>query len=376
VFSHDGLTLWGSPKEHPLRTLLPLISLVLILAPSGAASPGISGAFETAHSVDLDTGDTSIDAQLTTSLSWPAWLVEFESEIDEGTWDLQSILAQAGQSPWSLRSTLRMEPDAMRLRDWKTELAYERESRALEIEHKLTRTRSWLTLELEKESLGTEIGARLRFRSSSCEPLCFYDLRFDVARTMCTSVEASARIEFDHEGLDELLVVLDGLTLRNLPWLKLEMEMERSVHGAVLEIDPTIDVGPQICFLLEMEAGAAGGGLTSIRIPECSLDCAFGAWDLEATALWDPDDWIDDIYCARLELEGEWDQSDRDLEARFVLHWRSAMAGSIHLSQVTALAAAELTPRLSGSLSLVVDLDDPTASRLELGLEGEWPPQT
>ena len=326
--------------------------------------------------IDLDTGLLLADGELVSALSWSEWQMEACSEIDDSVWDLQSLSVIAERDPWELESTLRVDTDTLRFRDWKTEIVYDRGIWEAELELKLTRTQSWLVFDAEREGDTVELNTRLRLRSSSsCKAWDFYDARLRIDGSLCESLEASAEIEFDCSGFAQQSLTLEELTVPGLPWLQIELEFERSPERTTIGIDPTVELGEELCLETEMEIKAQGDLLTSLRILECSMACDLGAWELDAIVLWDPDDWIDDRFCTRLSLEGEWESMEcRALELSIDLYGRGELTHAVHLAQVTLEAEAELTDHVSGTMGLVLDLDDPAANRLLLGIDLDLSP--
>ena len=94
-------------------------------------------------------------------LTLGAWKASAEAGCDEGVWDEQTFEVLWAEEALEIESTVRFEPDKHRFKDWKTEVAWSFGAVDLELEHKLTRPRNWLALEVDWASDALEIDTRV-----------------------------------------------------------------------------------------------------------------------------------------------------------------------------------------------------------------------
>lgn len=345
---------------------------------NGGTAATLSGESETtAAYVGVDR-TLRLDAEIEIELADEDWSATATTGIEATSWDEQSFGVELGFDRFALDSTLRFEPDRHRFRDWKTEFTWENAGWDVEIESKLTRTRRWLTVDLEwtrtdhRRSGTLELGGRLRFRGVDLgNHLLFYDLRID-GETALLGVDAEFELDITPDGFDEATIDLSGLMIPRIPWLSFDLEAERTTTGRTIEIEAAVDLGEETCLWLE--GGAASGPiLQPLRLAEVTLESEIGPIELDAVARLDPDDWIDDVYPFTLGLSFETEiRPDRDAGAEFVLFWLGDADGRMTPGRAAATLELELTDRLDVFFELDVTRRPDGPRTILAGIEHAW----
>ena len=345
-----------------------MVSLLLAM-PSLAKNPSpISGAFEAAVWRDASSGVVCIEGEMAAELALGYWVASAETTLGEGIWDGLSFEITRVCEPFEVGSRVRFEPHKNRFRDWRTGIAWEGDALAIEIEHKLTRTRRWFTLEVDWASALLEINARARLRSKPCERLTFYDARIQ-AEFPLWAIDTAIEIDISEDGFDAATLELDDLIIAPLPWLSLDLDIERALGGKTLRIEPTVTLGEMAWIEFEIETHESIG---TLRLTELAFDFTLAAIDFEAIVLADPDDWIDDQYAASLTLKAEADlPQERHLEAEIILFWKGASPEG-GIARATLLARFEPLEWISAWLQMDIRSGSGNLYSIALGTKFSW----
>ena len=367
-----------------------LLGLVLLLAilscswcsfGSASSAASISGSFEATFSINPEPLETQLDAETELSLARAPWEAGLKFEIEEDRWDLLTLGASWHAGPWAIESTLRLEPDDSHFKDWKTEAVFGLDPWTVEWEHKLTRTRNWLHIDVEWMQPDCELGGRIRFRSSPCQPLAFYDAEVSIEldswptwnRWAGCQAETALEIAFDDEGFDQLTIEIEGLALEKLPWLVMDLEIERATDDVKIEISPEAQLGEAACLELEAVAEVSGLAIGTLTVGEARLEAEIRTIDIQADVIWDPDEWIDDTYSARFEAEKTiTDGCGHDLDTTLTLLWEGPPGTSFALTRMEMEIVAEIEDGLEVGLIFEIPLDASSPSGISLSFEYDW----
>jgi hypothetical protein len=319
---------------------------------------------------ETDSLATALDATFHAEWTIEPWTVEVETEIESGAWNEQTAEIAWNDQRVSAASILRYEPAEHRFKDWRTELSWDADILEADLEYRLTRSRRWLIGEVAAQIASTDVEARLRLRSSPCSPLTFYDARLIAEYPICAT-EMTATIEIDADGFDELSVELESLPLGLAEGFTADIEIVRSLDDVEIRIDPAIDLSESLCFSLTATIGE-GPLLTPVRITEVRVDGEISDVDVVARLILEPDDWIDDLYAAVVELSAENEiGGGRELEIETVAYWRVPGAGGLRFARLEATAGIHVTDRLTIESSVDLDLDT-LSHELRLAFTVDW----
>jgi len=349
-----------------------LIVPVLLVAPTLAAEPArLSGASEVVIRYDTLSRVVYLEAEMAAELALGDWEASLKTTLDEDIWDGLAFEITRDCESLEIGSRVRFEPHKDRFRDWRTEIAWALDALEIEIEHTLTRTRQWLTLQAAWAPGPLEIAARSRLRSTVCKPLVFYDARIQAEFPLC-EMDTAIEVEVNEDGFDAATFELDDLVLARLPWLSLDVEVQRTVEGKILKISPTVTLGEMTCIELELEAHEGAGLAGALRLTELAFDFTLASVDVDATVLANPDDWIDDQYAASLTLEAEADlPRERRLETEITLFWEGASPES-GVTRAMLLARFEPLEWISAWLEMDTRSGSGNLDSIALGAEISW----
>ena len=349
------------------------MALIIPSPSAGAELLTLSGCLDLLNTLDLNSGEAIVDGEWESTLAGPTWEATFGGEIDASIWDVASLGFEYEAHGWTAGSAFRLEPDKERLKDWKSKLVWEGTHWEIGAEHKLTRTRSWFILDAEGTVPGADEGidaeGRLRFRSKPCGTVSFYDADVTLEWGICHK-DFGVGAEFDTGGLDALTLAVEGLVAGNLPWLIWDLEIERSATDLDIDIDPTIEITPTTCIEFEAETSFTAGVLGPIQIFSVSATCDVGAIELEGEFYVDPNEWIDDVYFARITLEGGWSiGKQRPLDATVQVLLSST---GVRLGPARVVVDTEFEWSGSTTLHLSTTFGDGGSDTLSVGVSTTW----
>ena len=373
-----------SPSRRDLIRHARAVSILLLLLSTSslAAAPATTGSIDVSATYFPNTRTLVTDGVLRAGCADERSSLYGELTVDEGVWDTVSIDAAFSSNGFGAESTLRLEPDRLRFKDWKTSIEMTLGASSIEMQHKLTRSTAWLIFASETNRDLLNADARIRLRSPACGTFAFYDARARAEIPFgCALLETEATIRRD--GLRSACIEFENLRPASLPWMDIDIELEWTAMKLSLEVDATLSLDS--CGSFELTAGslADGNRLSPLRIEELSFEWKLP--DLEAThdidadiavsvnVQLDPDDWLDDRFAATASLEGEWSigSDDRRFSLFLALDWDGVpddgTADRIRLATEVSLTTQHL-------LRFEVDADaaQPDLTRLAIGLVFDW----
>ncbi|MFC2077274.1 hypothetical protein ACFLTM_00505 [Candidatus Bipolaricaulota bacterium] len=315
------------------------------------ADAGFLATFEAVLSRDHPAD--AVETELALEVGIGDWTASLETDFEADTWDEQSFEISWESGETEVTSLLRFEPSRSRLKDWKTDVAWTSGATDIEIEHKLTRTRNWLSIEVDWTSESVEIGARLRHRATGLgQPFQFYDAGAQAEFSIC-GIETAIGVKLDEAGFDEATLEFSDVVVDALPLLLFDLEAEWTIAGTDIEIAPSLEVGGGGCVELELEATCSDGFIHSLRLAEVEIEGEFGPIEIDGAFLFDADDWIDDTYEATVEVTAEIVATpglDADLELSFF--WEGDPSSGIRPARISSQLRLELSARLAMELGI------------------------
>ena len=371
-------SVYASSRTPPPRLSLSatiLLACVLALASriSVGSFPASSGEFDAVIVYSPATGTLQVGSELTVNLTLGNWTASTETVIEADAWEEQTFAIGWEIEQIEIDSTLRFEPDEDRFKDWTTGVEWTFGSLDMDFEYKLTRTRGWMSLDVDWASDRAEIDTRVRFRSTGPgRPHLFYDADIEIGFSLCYA-ETSIVIEMDDDGFDALTLEIDELTIARLPWLTIDIEMERTLTERTFEVEPSIILGGTFCFEIEAVGDGDDHILSDVRLTEFGFEWDGFPIEIGATVYLDPDDWIDDQYAATLELTLEFEATpDSMIKTEVTFLWAGAPASGYKLARIAPSIRLELGDRLAVGLDIDMDLSSRQLNRIGLGIELAW----
>ena len=296
VPSYDG-------RLHRTRaaTYLALAVFLSAVDSHAIASPEVSGELEVV--IERDRSSPSTETGITVDVTVEPWTSTVEAEFESGAWTRQGIEITWASETAEFASRLRFEPSMDRFRDWRSEATCSLGATEVELEYRITRTRGWLILDVEWVGERSEFDARLRRRSVGIgTPLRFYDANAE-ATVELLGAELTVAAEIDDDGFSETVLEIQDVTPGPTPWLTLDLNLERTLSDTTIEITSTIGAGEIASVELDFAVDPDDGRLDSLRLTELAAEGDLAGAELEGQILFDPDEWIDDVYTASIDAE-------------------------------------------------------------------------
>lgn len=290
-----------------------LIALLTILCVCGTcgAAPFLSGEWTSTLALETSAETWSTETDFTVEMSFGYCITAARSVFEDGAWKKQEFDIEVSVGSVTIESDLRFEPTKDRFKDWITEAEWETDVLVFTLTTKLTRTTDWLMFEIEHEGEMLEIDSSIRFRSASgsCES-AFYDASVNLEFDWCGN-ETDLEIAIDDDGFDEIALELSDLALFKMPWVTFDLEFTRTAENTTVKLSPDIVLleswGSGWCEL-EIEGEIENSSsLHSLVITEAVLTWEVEDWELEATAVLNPSDWILKIYWLEVQADAVFD---------------------------------------------------------------------
>ncbi|MFC2078868.1 hypothetical protein ACFLSZ_02700 [Candidatus Bipolaricaulota bacterium] len=344
----------------------------LILSWDCSATPDLSGDWESTIGFEPATGTWSLEADCSIEVEYADWTTSVRTVFKDGAWTKQEFEAKAQLGTVNIELDLRFEPTEYRFKDWITEFGWSMDDLALSLTAKVTQTTDWLIFEAEREwtDIEVDLSCRLRAPSGSCS-LLFYDAGLDVQLAWCR-IETDLEIAFDKDGFDEVVIAFSDLALARIPWLTFDLEVTKTLEATTVEFSPECVLAASWSsghIELEFEGTFPDEpALLPLSINEAALALEIGEWEIDTTAILDPNNWIDDLYWLELEAEATFDLgpcSEVSLGLTFL--WTE-----IDLGRVLTVLAIELADNLATAVAWDLDLDAKQLDRIGLELQIEW----
>lgn len=338
---------------------------------SGIASSTFAGRLELSAAYDDALGDVGFDLAADVTFPLGAWALLAELCIESGVWEDLALTASLECDLAEIESTLRIEPDRVRFKDWKTSFEFAFGATDLGLVWKLTRSSRWFTLEAESGNPSIDLEGRVRLRATKCDALAFHDARLEVeAPIACAELDLTAEITDD--GFDEASLEIADLSIPPFPWIELDVEAEITVVGASWEIDPSFEVHACEGFDIEVSADS-GDGLGSLNVTRIGVEWEIPSVTMEVQLLPDTEEWIDDRYAmsAHLELKGSSETAPGldALEARIL--WLGDDS-DVWADRFAVTADIELDADLFLHLSVDTAVPPTMSAQLSVGFEIAW----
>jgi hypothetical protein len=361
-----------SPSLAAPWIAVPVALVVMLIGTPGAAQMSFSGEVDAQGLWSLETGTLVLDAESEVVLRAGDWEASTSMAVGASVWEAQSLrIAWAGRC-WSGSSRLRLEPCHDRLKDWDIEWAYRRGEWEAAFEYRLTRTRRWLTFDVEGALGDVNIDGRLRLRASTCASAAFYDAQLTLTSGLC-GADVTASVTFDAGGFDHAVLSLDDFAVPELPWLLVDIEIERQADTTEVGLDPTLRLGTGSCASLALEGNLDDGTLSPLRLVALRLEGEISNVEVEAVCYWDSEDWIDDRYASRLSFEVDRTLAqDRGLTARFELFCEGGPSTGMMPRRSVVSINVELARNLSTSVGADVCADAGLSGSLSFGFAAAW----
>jgi hypothetical protein len=352
-------------------------ALAILLAVLGVpwncyAEPILSGEWESTISVEPPTATWSTETDLSVEITIGFWIAATRSVFEDTEWMKQDFSVESEFGDFSIESDLRFEPYKHRFRDWVTDFDWESDELTLTLTTKLTRTTDWLILELDREWEEVDISTsfRLRAPSGSCA-LVFYDASADAAFDWC-GIETDLEIAIDDDGFDEFVLKLSDLAHAQFPWLTFDLECTRTTEKTTVKLTPAAILESSWCeAILDLEFEGEfpnTPNLLPLAITEAVLTWEIGEWELEATAILDPDKWIAKTYWFELQADAAIDLGDcGEVTLELTFLWTETDLGRSLFS-----LAYESEDPFSISIEGDFDLENGELDQLSLTLQSEW----
>lgn|GEM_PF-1166599 len=364
------------PSKLPVRKVLSLFLAILIIfyTPSGNchSETALSGEWTSTLALEVPTGTWSTKTDFTVEKQFGNCLMTARSLLEDDAWKKQEFEAEVVLADFAIETDLRFEPTKDRFKDWITKIEWEKEALTVTLITKLTRTTDWLILEIEHEEDTLEIDADIRFRSSSgsCSPL-FYDVTMDLSFDWC-GIETDLEVAIDDDGFDEIVLELSELAVPRAPWFTFDLELTRTAKTTTVKLSPdailTSFWGVGYCEL-EIEGGFANASsIHPLSITEAVVTWETEGWEMEATAILDPGDWISKTYWLEVQAECAIDLGDSScvsLELTFL--WTETDLGRVR-GAITYEPCESFSIATEGD----VDIENRELNSLALSLEFEW----
>jgi hypothetical protein len=351
---------------------LAILLAVLAVRWNGYAEPVVSGEWESTISVEPPTSTWSTETDLSVEIIIGVWIAATGSVFEDNEWMKQDFSVEATFGSFDIESDLRFEPYKGRFRDWITEVEWEADALTFTLITKLTRTTDWMIIETERkwDMIEASTSFRLRAPTGSCA-LVFYDADADLTFDWC-GFETDLEISFDDDGFDEVVAELSDLALTRMSWCTFDLEIARTIDKTDVKITPTAILESSWCEAtldLEFEGEFPNTpNLLPLAITEAVLSWEIGEWELEATAILDPDKWIAKTYWFELQADAAIDLGacgEVTLELTFL--WTETDLGR----SLFALAYESEDP-FSVSIEGDFDLENGELDQLSLTLQSEW----
>jgi len=364
IFSY--VTSYAVTLFSRLRPAVPFC-LSLLLSITAWNAPAAENAFSATFEATLSRDDPAdaVETELALEVAIGNWTASLETDFEAGVWDEQRFEISWESGETEATSLLRLEPSKSRLKDWKTEVAWTSGATDIGIEHKLTRTRNWLSIEVDWENAWIEIDSRLRHRATGLgKPFQFYDARAQ-AELSIRGIETAIAVKADDAGFDEATVGFSDVPVNALPLLSFDLEAEWTIAATTIEIVPSFETDGGGCVEFELEAACVGGFIDSLRLIDVEVEGEFGPIEIDGTVLFDADDWIDDAYAASVEVTAEILAApglDADLELG--LFWEGDPSSGICPARISS----QLRLDLSACLAMELGIDLLTKPLTLLGL--------
>lgn len=336
-----------------------------------SAAPLLSGDWESTIAVEPPTETWSTETDFTVEITLGSWIAEARSVFKDDEWKKQNFEVKAALGNFSIESDLRFEPYKDRFRDWINKIEWETDVVALTLTSKLTRTTDWLIFEIEREWDVIEIDTsfRLRAPSGSCS-LVFYDADVELAFDWC-GIATDLEIAIDDDGFDEWVVELSDLSLEQVSWFTFDLEITRAAENTVVKLSPDVVLQSPWCEAsldLEFEGEFPNApSILPVAITEAVLAWEISDWEIEATAVMAPSEWIDDIYWFELQAEAAFDLDvcgEVSLDLTFL--WTEVALGRTRFALVYETCDS-LTITVEGDFDLTISQLD--CLSLVLGIE-------
>lgn len=349
-------------------------ALLTILCVCGtcSAAPLLSGEWASTLALDVSTETWSTETGFTVELSLGDCLTAARSVFEDDSWKKQEFEVEATIANFTIESGLRFEPYKDRFKDWITEVEWETDLLVLTLTTKLTRTTDWLMFEIEHEGEMLEIETAIRFRSpsDSCKSV-FYDASVDLQFDWC-GIDTDLEIAINDDGFDEMVLDLSELALVQIPWFTFDLEFTRTAEKTMVKLSPDMVLleswGSGWCEL-EIEGDFTNSSsLHSLVITEAVLTWEVEEWELEATAILNPSDWISKTYWLVVQAEAGIDLGDCGevlLELTFL--WTE-----IDLGRARWAMAYEPYESFTITIEGDLDLENGELDRSALSVEIEW----
>ena len=321
----------GSSKPSQLAVVAILAGLLSFSA-SGLAEPAISCQWESFLAHEIPTGVWLSEIDATVAAGFDSASASVRLGFEDVDWTKLEFEVVAMLGVFEIESDLRFEPDKDRFRDWITKVEWGDDTLAFALISKLTRTTDYLIVEVEREWAAVELeaDARLRAPSGGCS-YSFYDASLDLEFMWC-GIETDVEFEIDDDGLDEAALELSDLVIGTIPWVTFDMEIEWSPQETAIDLSADLALEGAWCgddLTVELEADLPNApSLLPVVIQEMAIEWSVDPWAFAATAILDPDEWIDDLYWLELETSAElpvgcWGELDVEL----VLLWDEVRLG-------------------------------------------------
>ncbi len=361
-----------TPVREAVYLAVAALLVILSLSWTCSAEASLSGEWSSMIALEPATGIWSTETDFTVEMEFDDWIVEARSVFEDNVWKKQEFEAKVQLGNFDIESDLRFEPYKDRFRDWITKLEWESEELAFTLTTKLTRTIDWLIFEVEREWDTVKIDTSFQLRASSggCA-FVFSDADLDIEFDWC-GVETDLEISFDDDGFDEFVIEFSELSSERIPWFTFDLEFTRTAEKTVVKLSPDIVLESPWCagtLDLELEGDLPNEpNPFPISITEVSLTWEIGEWEIEATAVLDPDDWIADLYWLEVKAEGTFDlDTCGEVSLGLMFLWTETMLGRTRF--VTTYEPGDM---LSIAIDGDIDLDAGQLDRLALELQIEW----
>jgi len=354
IFSY--VTSYAVTVFSRLRSAAPFcLSLLLPIAAwnAPAAEDGFSATFEAILSRDAPAD--AVETELALEVGVGNWTASLETDFEAGVWDEQRFEISRESGETEVTSLLRFEPSKHRLKDWKTKVAWTSGATDIGVEHKLTRTRNWLSIEVDWENAWIEIDGRLRYRATGLgKPFQFYDARAQVEFSI-RGIETAIAVKADDAGFDEATVGFSDLIVDALPLLSFDLEAKWTVAATTIEIAPSLEADGVSCVEFELEAACVSAFIDSLRLIDVEVEGEFGPIEIEGTVLFDPNDWIDDVYAASMDVTAEIPAAPGlDVDLELGLFWEGDPSSGICPARISSQLRLDLST--GPAMELGIDL--------------------
>ncbi len=368
---------FGSELECKSARWVPFFAFIAVTAALGlkqpcSALPSFSGEWESVLTIAPSVPIVSMQSDFTVAWETDNLFISGRTILEDGSWEKQQFEVKTLVGALDIESDLRFEPDKDRFQDWVTQIEWTDNTWDLALTSKITRTTDWMIAEIERKWEAVDAAFDIRFRAPS--GICasaFYDAGLEVAFDWC-GIETDVELTIDVAGFDELSLCLSDLAVARLDWITFDLEWTQTMVGKTLKLSPAVVL--ESCWFeatatLELEGQTANAAsLYPLSITEATVSFELNGWDVEATGILDPNQWISHIYWLEVETEMEIAlASGRGLSIDLVLQWTQTLLGRADFSLIY-----EWGDTVAAEIELEWDLEQNALNQLTLGVQFEW----